>query len=493
MIWKKLDMMLVKGFIPPFILSFLIAMFVLVMQTLWLYIDDIIGKGAGFWIIVEFLLYLSFSMIPWALPIGVLLAGVFQFGNLGERYELSSMKSAGISLLRIMRPLILFAALVTIFSFLCSEYLIPRSNLQFLSRLHDLKKQKPTLSLQEGVFNEDFYGYVIRIGKKASNGKDISDILIYDHSSQDATGERTFISASEGSMYITRKNKFLVMKLENGAIYQQPAGGSSQRNQEAFIRTQFATLFKVFDLKEFNLDRTDEELFKGNQKMKNSVQLRRDIDSLNNELGKNLSPIVGHFVLSKISKNDKKEVRDTSKARSRVQQLSDEFVRNQSDTALLKKLTSQWQSRPDSIMKSMSEAALSNLNDLKSRKNAYDTNLKSINQKKAKYIFELYTKYSYAFVCLLFIFVGAPLGAIVRKGGYGYPLLLCIVVFVVFILMNTLCKRLSEALTIDALLAAWIPCLVMLPPGILLTWSAVRDRNIWRDLRLWIKSKLSKS
>ena len=224
MIWKKLDMMLVKGFIPTFILSFLIAMFVLVMQTLWLYIDDIIGTGAGFWIIVEFLLYLSFSMIPWALPIGVLLAGVFQFGNLGERYELSSMKSAGISLLRIMRPLILFAALVTIFSFLCSEYLIPRSNLQFLSRLHDLKKQKPTLSLQEGVFNEDFYGYVIRIGKKASNGKDISDILIYDHSSQDATGERTFISASEGSMYITRKNKFLVMKLENGAIYQQPAG-----------------------------------------------------------------------------------------------------------------------------------------------------------------------------------------------------------------------------------------------------------------------------
>ncbi|MBK9377626.1 MAG: LptF/LptG family permease [Saprospiraceae bacterium] len=107
MIWKKLDMMLVKGFIPPFLLSFLIAMFVLVMQTLWLYIDDIIGKGAGFWIIVEFLLYLSFSMIPWALPIGVLLAGVFQFGNLGERYELSSMKSAGISLLRIMRPLIL--------------------------------------------------------------------------------------------------------------------------------------------------------------------------------------------------------------------------------------------------------------------------------------------------------------------------------------------------------------------------------------------------
>ena len=284
-----------------------------------------------------------------------------------------------------------------------------------------------------------------------------------------------------------------MMKLENGAIYQQPAGGSSQRNQEAFIRTQFATLYKVFDLKEFNLDRTDEELFKGNQKMKNSVQLRRDIDSLNNELGKNLSPIVGHFVLSKISKNDKKEVRDTSKTRSRVQQLSDEFVRNQSDTALLKKLTSQWQSRPDSIMKSMSEAALSNLNDLKSRKNAYDTNLKSINQKKAKYIFELYTKYSYAFVCLLFIFVGAPLGAIVRKGGYGYPLLLCIVVFVVFILMNTLCKRLSEALTIDALLAAWIPCLVMLPPGILLTWSAVRDRNIWRDLRLWIKSKLSKS
>jgi len=169
-------------------MSFLIALFVLVMQTLWLYIDDILGKGAGIFVILEFLVYLSISMIPLALPIGVLLAGVFLFGNLGERYELSSMKSAGISLIRIMMPILFFATLVSLFSWFCSDYLGPNSYIKFISRLNDLKKQKPTLSLQEGIFNEDFYSYVIRIGKKSSNGTDINDILIYDHSSTERNG-----------------------------------------------------------------------------------------------------------------------------------------------------------------------------------------------------------------------------------------------------------------------------------------------------------------
>ena len=134
---KKLDLMLIKGFIPPFFISFLMALFVLVMQVFWLYIDDILGKGAGILVILEFLFYLSFSLTPLALPIGVLMAGVFLFGNLGEQYELSSMKSAGISLFRIMLPVMLMALFVALFSWICSDYIIPRSNLKYLSRLHD--------------------------------------------------------------------------------------------------------------------------------------------------------------------------------------------------------------------------------------------------------------------------------------------------------------------------------------------------------------------
>lgn len=153
---KQLDRMLIKRLCRTFLASFFIALFVLVMQTLWLYIDDIIGKGAGILVIFEFLGYLSVSLIPMALPIGVLLAGVFLFGNLGERHELSSMKSSGISLIRIMIPLMLFAGLIALSSVVCSDFVIPKSNLKFLSRLDDLKRQKPTLSLEEGVFNDDF-------------------------------------------------------------------------------------------------------------------------------------------------------------------------------------------------------------------------------------------------------------------------------------------------------------------------------------------------
>ena len=489
--------MLVKGFIPPFLASFAIALFVLVMQTLWLYIDDIIGKGAGTLIIMEFLLYLSFSMIPWALPIGVLLAGVFLFGNLGERYELSSMKSAGISLLRIMLPLIVFAAGIAFFSYICSEHLIPRTNLKFLSRLHDLKKQKPTLSLQEGEFNEDFYGFVIRIGKKSSNGKDIQDILIYDHSVSESNGEKSVIVAKEGSMYVTKNNRHLVMQLSSGTIYQEPSKNQS-RGSAPFVRTSFKELTKVFDLGEFDLDRTDEELFKGNQRMKNSKQLRFEIDTMQQQINNELTPLARHFIipeaklrsLSSSAGQTPKEANEEELAlANRIKNFRTKQATTNNDSSQLATLAKKFNEPTDQQKTETADGALKIIKDLKSEKNSYKLSVKSLRQKQAKHIYELYTKHSYAMVCFLFIFVGAPLGAIVRKGGYGYPLLLCISVFVIFILMNTFCKRLSEGLTIDAQLAAWIPCLIMIPPGIYLTWTAVRDRQFIQDLILLFKRK----
>ncbi|MEO6190848.1 MAG: LptF/LptG family permease [Saprospiraceae bacterium] len=491
---KRVDLMLIKGFLPPFVVSFSIALFVLVMQTLWLYIDDIIGKGAGFLVILEFLSYLSISLIPLALPIGVLLAGVFLFGNLGENYELSSIKSAGISLMRIMRPIIVIGAMVGVLSWFFSDYIIPQSNLKFLSRLHDLKRQKPTLSIAEGVFNEDFYGYVIRIEKKSSDGMHIQKIQISDHSNPNS---QTMILAKKGIMYATVSGEFLVMQLEDGEMIQTPDKRSISNAKFPFLRSKFDTLTKVFSLKEFDLEKTDEELFKGNQKMKNSSQLRVDIDSLDQEKQRLRVPMLDRFGLNNkvfiASKKNSILKLNPSENSDHLENSRFRFENNiqQRDSEIVVKLQNKL-FHPDTLQSlANSRQAYALYERDINAKVSYEESLRSISVRESKFIYELLIKYSYALICLIFIFVGAPLGAIVRKGGYGYPLLLCILVFVSYILLNTFFKRLSESLAVSAQFGAWIPCAIIVIPGILLSWTAMRDRNLFHDLKLYFRRKIS--
>ncbi|MDH3650549.1 MAG: LptF/LptG family permease, partial [Saprospiraceae bacterium] len=177
---KKIDKLLVREFIPPFIVAFSIAQLVLMMQFLWLYIDDIAGKGVGILLLTEMIYYMGLSLIPMSLPIAVLLASVMVYGSLAEKYELASLKTAGIPLMRTMRSSMVLAGLIAFSSFFCSNYVIPYANLKFRSRLYDIKKQKPALYLESGVFNDDFQGYSIRIGKKSADNRRIEDIMIDD-------------------------------------------------------------------------------------------------------------------------------------------------------------------------------------------------------------------------------------------------------------------------------------------------------------------------
>ncbi|HNM28009.1 MAG TPA: LptF/LptG family permease, partial [Saprospiraceae bacterium] len=179
---KKIDQLLFRSFLGPFAVAFGIALFVLVMQFLWLYIDEIAGKGVSILVLFELIGYLSISTFPMALPIAVLISSVMVLGNLAERYELSSMKSAGVSLLRVMRALIICAAAIAFFSYACSDFIIPISNLKFKSRLYDIRRQKPALTLEKGIFNEDFRQFVIRIGDKERDGETIKNVMIEDQS-----------------------------------------------------------------------------------------------------------------------------------------------------------------------------------------------------------------------------------------------------------------------------------------------------------------------
>lgn len=526
---KILDGLLIKSFLPPFAVTFFIALFVFVLQTLWLYIDEIAGKGVGFLLMVELVAYLSVSMIPMALPVAVLISSVMVLGNMAERYELSSMKSAGISLWRIMRPLMMVTLGITVFSFFCSNYFIPVSNLKFKSRLYDIRRQKPTLSLEERVFNDDFQGYSIRIGDKLPDNQTLKDVLLYDDKSV-GQGGMLAVMADSGKMYGSADGKYFVLHLYNGHQYliPKPAVSHGKRNKP-FMRATFQEWTKVFDLDEFELDRTDEALFKSHYSMLSNRQLARAIDSIDMDIAKRIeknSEQVKRYYYRldkqlndelrrrRFEENRKLDLKNAlipkpesltpdaakaSKASPRkhllLQRKNDpaDAIGKESDTLTVsdKKAfdlsdknfdPSQYNNFVETLPKTLrteyiGKAKLSIQSILDQSLNL-QSNLKNIGENRVKYVFEFHSKFSFALACFIFLFVGAPMGAIVRKGGFGWPLLISIVFFMLFVIISIFSKNIAERFVIEAPLAAWMNCLIIFPMGLLLTFWAMRDQSI---------------
>lgn len=469
---KKIDRLLILGFIPPFVVTFFIALFVLVMQTLWLYIDEIAGKGVGLFLMMELLGYLSVSMIPMALPIAILISSVMILGNLAERYELSSMKSAGVPLWRIMLPLMVVNFGIAVGSFYISNNLIPVSNLKFRSRLYDIRKQKPTLNLEEGIFNDDFEGYAIRIGEKRSDERTIENVLIIDHS--DATEGRLLeIAADSGEMYVTEDERFFVMRLFNGWQYVEMEG---KDKSYPFMRTSFQQWQKVFDLGEFQINRTDERLFKSHQSMLTVGQLAVAIDSINRSIEGRLESVrttnEKYYSFLKTKEPDSTGVAaNTQKARS---------LRGNSPLAQVRL------DRLDSLEYFGQTFLADKQPDLYSRAETYARGVQGqlqtvaniIQRKKearVKHYFELHSKFSFAVACVIFLFIGAPMGAIVRKGGFGYPMIIAILFFMGYIVLNIFSKNIAERFVIPPIEAAWLPVMVFFPLGLILTYLAMND------------------
>lgn len=522
---KKIDVLLLKSFVGPFIVTFLIALFVLIMQFLWIYIDEIIGKGAGIFIIIELISYLSLSLFPMALPIGVLISSVMVMGNLAERYELASMKSAGMSLNRIMRPLAIVATGIAIFSFICANYLIPITNLQFKSRLYDIRKSKPTLSLEEGVFNDDFQGFTIYLKEKSENGRDIKDILIYNQNTSD--GKINQIAAERGEMYTTPDERFFIMNLFNGTQSQEINKRTEKgKRNYSFVRTNFKEYKKVFDLREFDLKETETDLFKSHQTMLNVGQLMDAVDSIDVKIDTRQTKLEKHFVQFLHFEKKRDTVLFNQKptkpiTSSETYPDSKKLIKNKADTTSTKKVVevpeknttknsisknrkpktakkkfdnkyilqqNQFESLDtvrsiltlfqEKDQKKLLQKALTNVRSIKSQTIGSVTSLRREKEIRVKHVHELHMKFSMAFVCIIFLFVGAPMGAMIQKGGFGYPILISILFFTLFIIMNISFEKLAESLVISGEMGAWFPCLILALFSLFLNYKASKDAKI---------------
>ncbi len=522
---KILDKYLVKSFIPPFFVSFGIALFVLMMHFLWLYIDEMMGKGLGILELMELLFYLTIVLVPQALPIGVLISTVMVMGNLAERYELASFKSAGVSLVRVMRPLMVVVSLITVFSFFTSEVLIPWANLKFYSRFYDIRKSKPTVSFQAGVFNDEFQEYTLRIGKKGTDGTSIENVLIYGNKNFNANLVNQ-TSAKTGEMMTTHDKQFIVMNLYDGVQYQETTGqnGSSAKNYP-FVRVKFKSWQKYFDLSEFDRRKTDEGLFKNNQKMLSSRELFNAMDSIQqvgntygNDLFRGLQTNFTPWrnkILS-VTKTDTAVIQNinavqeqtppsvskdtqTSEIKTDGQATLDSFNKaalagtpySEKSLAIPKKDTFNNKflkpnfyavltdtGLPRYERESFLNRAVSQAENVKNQIENTQRQTKLVNESRDKYVYEFHLKFTFALVCFIFLFIGAPMGAIVQKGGFGYPILVAIVFFMVFMISMIYGKNLKDAGSISPVTAAWVPLVILLPIAVILTFRAVNDYKL---------------
>lgn len=463
---KKLDKLILKSFLGPFIVTFFIAFFVLMMQTLWKYIDDLVGKGLPFLTIIKFVWYASATLSSLAMPIAILISSIMTFGNLGESFELVAIKSAGISLLRFMRPLIWFTVLLCIITFLFANYVIPYSQLKFVTLYRDILVKKPALNMKQGIFYKDIDKYAIKVGKKDDNGTKIENVLIYEQSN--VLQENTIIAKS-GDMQISKDNNYLEFKLKDGNRYQEK--GSYGDTATEYIRLQFQTFKKLFDLSAFNQKGGNGDDLKNNSKMLSAVQLDKNIDSiagLKDSLSKN---ITGYF------KQTLKYVNDTSSEWKKIPATT---------------FSTKEKLFPDSVNDILYERTVTKISDIK---NTLFFNTTEFENKRLEIVnlkLEWQRKFAFSLACMVLFFIGAPLGSIIRKGGLGMPLVVAIVFFLIFHLLNVFGEKFVKTETLSPFWGMWLAIIVLTPVGIFFTYKAMNDSQLFnKDLYLNIYRKVT--
>lgn len=471
---KKLDRLIIRSFIGPFIVTFFVTLFVLVMQFFWLYMDELIGKGLGIWMILQLLVYMSTTLVPLALPLGILLASIMTFGNMGENFELVAIKSAGISLLRFMRPLLTFIAVVGSLAFLFNNYVIPVANLKALSLLYDLRNSKPTLNIRAGQFNNDIPGYAIRVGEKDRDGKTIYNVIIYDHTSG-VTNNKVVI-ANRGEMLPSPDKQYLIFRLQDGWRYEEGSDKYGNHNREQ-TRMHFKKWDKVFDLSVLRLTRTNEELFSGDQKMMDVWLLERKIDTLGKDRERSMQGVKVYLApyLTFLSGQPagKDLVRKIAEDKAPLRSYKKSFAELMAS---------------DSLRNQVVPFTTNNVRNAEQLLGISSNSFRLDNEKLMKFKVEWHRKFSLSFACVLLFLIGAPLGAIIRKGGLGMPLVVAVSFFLVWYIISIVGEKLSTSGSLEPWMGMWIATAMLLPIAFVLIRAARNDSQIFTKewyLRLW--------
>jgi lipopolysaccharide export system permease protein len=600
---KKVDKLVLDAFIGPFLITFLVVVFILLNINMLKYFDDIIGKGLDTDVLAQLFFYFAIFTIPTALPLAVLLSSLISFGNLGEHFELTAIKSAGISLVRVLVPIFCFVIFLTVLAFYANNNLVPKAALEAYSLLYDIKQKKPALDLREGAFYYGINDINIKVNKKFPDGVTLKDVIIYDHRKND--GNKDVIVADSGKMYTILNERYLKFELFNGYNYTEGAAnarevtGQKGKNSESLTRSKFTKSQFVFDLSSFQLQRTDKQWFQGNRMMRNMRQLDADIDSMQNEiLSQRLShfqykPTYFRYYLSKdtlvlppelvrhkqrrdslerlkymdrgitqtaqtpdttarviappdtlkpppvvakteapkpdkpvsAKKEKKSEIvkkrnakktpfrsgKDAQKAQTTTQKPPAKGIgtivaapkkKILSDSAVQAKIDSLFQATPDQRLYQYAANAARQVKSQVSNANAAIDNYE-----KEKRVFEIqwHKIIASSFACIAMFLIGAPLGAIIKRGGLGVPFLVSILFFIVYYVLTMQGEKLAKQGSVSIIAGVWLADAILFAVGLFFLRQARSDARLFEadfynvvfdKVKVWasaLKSKQVKS
>lgn len=531
---KRLHKFILESYLGPLVMTFFVSLFILLMQFLWKYIDDLAGKGLEWTVIAELIVYASARLVPMALPLAVLLSSIMTFGNLGENFELTAIKSAGISLQRFMAPLIYLIIILSISAFFYSNHVIPYTNLKTGALIYDVKHQRPELQIKEGIFYNGIEGYSIKIAKKNHKTNLLQNIMVYDHKNNK---ENLYVTvADSGYMRMTADESNIILTLYNGYSYEEVDEPRKDRRKtekkHPLQRNIFDKQVVIFELTGLDFSRTDEELFKNNFQMLNLKQLIYFEDSLNNEyndLIKNFAITIkqnNYFkrenqLLNDIDYNKKGEAttiieterkpeiseRDSllehkKRNKHRITKiktdLKKDLIQKRYDTAFIEKpindsllIAESNQTNENKFyvdtafhnltIQNKNEAIKFALTYARAAQNSVDNSKKTFNYKQdriRRHEIERHRKFSLSFACFVFFFIGAPLGAIVRKGGFGTPVVMSILLFIFYYILSISGEKFVREGVMPAYIGMWISSFILMPLGIFLTYKATTDSVI---------------
>lgn len=470
-------------------MTFAISLFILLLQFLWKYINELVGKGLEWNVIAELMVYAASGLVPMALPLSILLSSLMLFGNLGEHYELTAMKSAGISLQKAMSPLILLSIVISSLAFLFSNHVLPYTNFKMNMLFYDIRHQRPELSVQEGIFNYDIEGYVIKAAKKDHETNVLYDLLIYDHKNF-GRGNTNVTKADSGTMVVTSDKEYMIITLYNGETFLEMKEENNSKKEFPHRNDKFEKQTIILELSGFDFNRTDESLFRQNYQMMSLSQLEYASDSLKERqiiererVGRTLRTI-NYFKNSRklTTKHNLDSAQSTNAPKSRNQGtttreviLIDELPSNENVLLNLDSLFLSY--KPKTKMKIIDWAT----NYARASKSYVEDSHTRLNRKEKdinRYNIAWHQKFTLSFACLIFFFIGAPLGAIIRKGGFGMPVVVSILIFILYYIISLTGLKFARESVIPVWEGMWASSFILLPVGMFLTYKATTDSGL---------------
>ena len=472
---KKLDQFLLKSFVGPFLAILAIVTFILVLQFLWLYIDELVGKGLELKVILEFLMWGSCQTLPLAIPLATLLSSMMTLGQMGEQFELTAIKASGISLLRVLIPMIIVAILISVGAFFITDRLVPYSINQIYTMRDDIGRTKSEIKIPTGTFYDGIEGYILRVEDRDKNTGMMYQIQVYDHTV--GKGNTRITVADSGMIKMSKSKDYLTFHLYDGTNYQEDNKRKYRDTTLALQRVHFQRQDLVIPLENYAFHHSDSARY-GEQVRSMSLKNLRH----------------GHDSLSLLVENGLEKRTKEFSAQSQIN------YRAQLDTS--------WREKASSPMPVPKEKGWKNLKEkLKAYENAaayakqFENLLNSQTMEAYSYTnlirrtdVEIWKKYATALACLLLFFIGAPVGAILKKGGLGTPAIISLLFFVLYWVVDITGERLGSNGTVSPFVGKFISAFVLAPIGGFLTIKAVQDKSIFNidGLKIWIRKAKSK-